>query len=212
MIKAVLFDFWGTIVENGTFSPLRQTYVILRVNMPFSSFVQRFEEAFMTKKFEDLSSALKSAIGAFPGLEPSPFVIEKLIGIWNKNRLLAKPFPETTAVLEELKTKGLKIGLISNADCFSIEPLLERFDLAKYFDAMHLSWQTGFLKTNPKSFEILLRQLGVSKDETLMVGDSLETDIEGARKAGIRAILIDRKGKRDYPNKIGNLNELMRFL
>ncbi|MEM4369048.1 MAG: HAD family hydrolase, partial [Candidatus Woesearchaeota archaeon] len=95
---------------------------------------------------------------------------------------------------------------------FSIEPLLERFDLAKYFDAMHLSWQTGFLKTNPKSFEILLRQLGVSKDETLMVGDSLETDIEGARKAGIRAILIDRKGKRDYPNKIGNLNELMRFL
>ncbi|MEM4366389.1 MAG: HAD family hydrolase, partial [Candidatus Woesearchaeota archaeon] len=204
--------FWGTIVENGTFSPLRQTYVILRVNMPFSSFVQRFEEAFMTKKFEDLSSALKSAIGAIPGLETSTFVIEKLIGIWNKNRLLAKPFPETTAVLEELKTKGLKIGLISNADCFSIEPLLERFDLAKYFDAMHLSWQTGFLKTNPKSFEILLRQLGVSKDETLMVGDSLETDIEGARKAGIRAILIDRKGKRDYPNKIGNLNELMRFL
>ena len=41
-----------------------------------------------------------------------------------------------------------------------------------------------------------------------MVGDSLESDIEGAQKAGIRAILLDRRGRREYPDKISNLLEL----
>ena len=211
MAKAILFDFWGTIVENGAFSPMRQSWSIMRVNMAFSPFVQKFEDSFMTTKFEDQKAAFAKIFADFD-VPPRDFVIDKMIGVWNSNRLLAKPFPETVAVLEELKKDGYKLALISNTDCFSIEPILEKFELAKYFDVIHLSYKNGLLKTNPKSFEAVLKELGVKKEDAIMVGDSLETDIEGARMAGIKAILVDRKDRRNYPEKVHDLTELKKFL
>ena len=211
MVKAVIFDFWGTIVENGTFSPLRQSWSILRVRMRFSEFVQKFEDVFMTEKFADQNAAFNKVFEEF-SLQPKQFVIDKLIGVWNKNRLLAKPFSEAVKVLDELKKKKIKIALISNADCFSVEPLLEKFDLAKYFDSVHLSYTKGYLKTNPKSFEAILKELKLKPEDVLMVGDSLQTEIEGAKKAGIKPILLDRRGRRDYPEKIADLTGLKEFL
>ena len=211
MIKAVLFDFWGTLVENGTYSPLRQTYNILRVRMSFSEFVRLFEAAVMTHNFEDQASAFAQAFEVF-GLQPKDFLIEKLIGVWNSNKLLAKPYEETTRVLEMLKEKGIKIALISNTPTSSTETVLEKYDLAKYFDAIVLSHDTGYLKSDPQMFDLALEKLGVSKDEAIMVGDSVESDIAGAENAGIKGVLIDRKGTRDHEYKMGNLAEIENFL
>ena len=125
MVQAILFDFWGTLVENGIFpSPVRQVRYILRLRMPFQEFIVKFEEAFMLKKYETLKEAFENVCKAFD-VNPPPFVIEKLIGMWNKNMLLAKPFPETIKVLEALK-KNHKLAIISNTDSFSLEPVLNQ--------------------------------------------------------------------------------------
>ena len=50
--------------------------------------------------------------------------------------------------------------------------------------------------------------MGVSKDETIMIGDSMESDIESAKKVGIRGILVDRRNNRDYKDRVLNLREL----
>ena len=57
MVKALLFDFWGTLVEQGIYSPIKQVQDILQVRMPFSAYVARMEQAMMTSVFPDLRSA-----------------------------------------------------------------------------------------------------------------------------------------------------------
>jgi len=68
------------------------------------------------------------------------------------------------------------------------------------------------LKTNPKMYDMILKKLKVDKADTLVVGDSIETDIKGAESAGINAVLVDRRGRREFSPKIQNLEELDNFL
>ncbi|MBI4451293.1 HAD family hydrolase [Candidatus Woesearchaeota archaeon] len=175
--------------------------------MPFPRFVMQFEDVFMRKSFPDLAAAFVAAFEAFR-IPPKDWLIEKLIGIWNKNWLFAQPYPETVKVLDELRKAGFKLALVSNTCMNAVEPALEKFGLASKFDVVSLSYKTGLLKTDPEFFAEILKQLGVKKEEAVMVGDSFETDIEGATNAGIRAILVDRKNNREYAEKITSLLEL----
>ena len=211
-MKAVLFDFWGTLVENGVYpSPVRQVRRVMGLrDTPFPEFITTFEHSFMTKRFATLKDAFEESAKAF-GLEPSIPMIESLIGMWNKNTLLAKLYPESTDVLLRLKEKGVKIGLVSNTDSFSVTAVLEKYKLPELFDHINLSCDAGMLKSDPEMFATSLKALGVSKDDAVMVGDSMESDILGAQAAGIRAILIDRRNRREYEDKILNLAELERM-
>ncbi|MBI2564981.1 HAD family hydrolase [Candidatus Woesearchaeota archaeon] len=210
MIKAILFDFWGTLVENGTYSPLRQSYEILRARMRFGDFVAIFEDVLMTKSYPDQTAAFTEVLKVFK-VPIKQLIIDKLIAVWNKNIILAKPYEETIEVLQKLKEKEFKLAIVSNTPSFSIEQVLDKYDMKQYFDGFFLSYKLGVLKTNVGMFSTAIQTLNVSKEEVIMVGDSLETDIAGAQKAGIRAVLIDRKNKREFPDKIVTLSELENF-
>jgi HAD superfamily hydrolase (TIGR01549 family) len=98
-------------------------------------------------------------------------------------------FEDALPVLEELRAAQLRLGLVSNG----IRDLREfvvhhRLDV----DAVIGSRAHGFVKPHPTIFQAALEQLGVDPAEAVMVGDSLEEDVEGARALGLRAILIDR--------------------
>jgi putative hydrolase of the HAD superfamily len=207
MVRAIIFDFWGTLVENGIHpSPVNQVKYILRLRMTFREFVVRFEEAMMTKEYNDLNEAFSAVCTEF-NVKPHDFVMEKLVGMWNKNELLGKPFFETIEMLEYLKESGFKLGLISNTNP-TIQRVLDKYDLHKYFDAEVMSYQEGKLKTDPELFNKLIERLQVTKDQTVMIGDSIQTDVLGSRAAGIRSILLDRMNKRKFSPKIRNLREL----
>jgi len=211
MKKAVLFDFWGTLVQQGAYSPLKQTYRMMCPRMHFGEFVEQFERVAMTKPYDDQMQMFRDAFDAM-GLRAQDWIIEKLVGIWNKNKLLAQPYPETIETLEMLKKKGVKIAIVSNTPKLSVDGVLEKFGFDKLFDAVCFSYDAGYLKTDPELFEIALEKLGVAKEDAVMVGDSLETDIVGAENAGVTAVLIDRKGTREYKNKIQSLVEIEKFL
>jgi len=208
MIKTIIFDFWGTVVENGIFpSPVRQAKDIMELhNMQFPDFIVNFEQALMTRKFKDLYEGFTAVCEAFK-VEPKKEMLDRMVGMWNKNTILAKPFPETTKVLEELG-KDYKLVLMSNTDCFSLNSVVEKYDLKKYFKKIFLSFETGTLKTNPEMFEIAMKKLRAKKEESLMVGDSIESDVMAAKAAGINAVLVDRRNMRDFSNKITNLEQL----
>jgi putative hydrolase of the HAD superfamily len=211
MVQAILFDFWGTLVENGVNpSPVRQVKYFLRLNMAFHDFITTFEESFMLKKHSTLREGFDAVCTAFD-IHPPEFIIEKCIGMWNKNMLLAKPFPETIALLEELKKK-YKLALLSNTDNFSLEPVLDKFDLRKYFDVIILSCDAGHLKSDVKMFDEAVKKLGVKKKDCLMVGDSIESDMASAEKAKIASVLVDRNERQTFEKKIKTLEELNTFL
>jgi HAD superfamily hydrolase (TIGR01493 family) len=210
MVKAIIFDLQGTLVENGVYpSPVKQVRYILGIMQSFHEYVPEFEKVFMTKCYDSLSEGFKEVAAHFD-LEPPEYVIEKLVGVWNKNKLLSKVFPETIDVLTELK-KDHKLILVANIDCFS-KDIIEKYSLGQYFDHIFLSCDTGFLKTDPRLFEMVLEKSGLDKKDALMVGDSMESDIKSAEEAGITAVLVDRNNRMAYGRRISNLIGIKDYL
>ena len=67
----------------------------------------------------------------------------------------------------------------------------------------------GKTKPHETIFRRMLELLGVEAGEAVMVGDTLEDDIEGARAVGMRAILVDREGRYpDHPERLEDLRSL----
>jgi putative hydrolase of the HAD superfamily len=98
-------------------------------------------------------------------------------------------FEDALPVLDELRGAGLRIGLVSNG----IRDLTEF--VAHHgldVDAIVDSRTHGRVKPHPTIFQAALELLGVAAADSVMVGDSLEEDVEGARALGMRAILVDR--------------------
>jgi putative hydrolase of the HAD superfamily len=112
-------------------------------------------------------------------------------------------YEDALPVLAELKHLGLLIGLVTNGQR-DLEEFVVHHGLE--VDAMVGSRLHGRIKPHPSIFAAALRALDVKPEETAMVGDSFEDDIEGARSLGIRAILLDRDGLRpDEPERIDTL-------
>ena len=100
-------------------------------------------------------------------------------------------YDDVTPVLHELSARGLKVGLISNSHrCLA--SFQQHFELHGLITAAISSSEHGFLKPHPSIFESALRLVGVEPDEAVMVGDSLPHDIEGARRVGMRGVLVRR--------------------
>ena len=97
--------------------------------------------------------------------------------------------------LEVLRQLSLshKLALVTNFDHPPhLHAMLPDLGLVEHFDAVVISGEVGVRKPDPTIFEIALDRLGLDRGEVIHVGDSLEDDLEGARAAGIRCVLIDR--------------------
>jgi putative hydrolase of the HAD superfamily len=100
-------------------------------------------------------------------------------------------YDEVPAVLGELAAAGIRIGLISNSHrCLA--SFQTHFELQGLISATVSSSEHGFMKPHPSIFRAALELAGVEAHESVMVGDSVKHDIEGALKAGMRAILLHR--------------------
>ena len=112
-------------------------------------------------------------------------------------------YEDVVPVIGELRRHGLKIGLVSNG-ARDIEEFVAHHDLP--VDAAVGSRSHGKVKPDPSIFLAALERLGVGADEVVMVGDTPEDDIEGARAVGIHAYLIDREDR--FPDVADRLNDL----
>ena len=104
-------------------------------------------------------------------------------------------YPEVPEVLAALRAKGVKLVVVSNWDS-SLPSLLERLGIRDSFDEVIVSAVVGVSKPDRGIFDEALRRAGVEAGAALHVGDSLTDDYHGARAAGLRALLVDRGGRR----------------
>jgi putative hydrolase of the HAD superfamily len=100
-------------------------------------------------------------------------------------------YEDAIPVLDELRRHDIRMGLISNGQR-DLEEFVTHHALD--VDAVVGSRAHGRVKPHASIFVAALRALDAEPDETAMVGDSYEDDIEGARALGIRGILLDRDG------------------
>ena len=103
--------------------------------------------------------------------------------------LSLKPYPATRRILEELRERGYRIALISNASSQeAVEETLRRLGLIDYFDAVVTSRLVGVRKPDPRIFAYTLTLLQSKPSEAVHVGDRAYEDVLGAKLAGLYAI------------------------
>jgi putative hydrolase of the HAD superfamily len=115
-------------------------------------------------------------------------------------------YDDVVPVLGLLRDAGLKLGLVSNTSR-DLGAFVRHFALD--VDAWIASGSYGKVKPSPLIFRAALDLVACKPSDALMVGDSIEDDVEGARAVGMQALLLDRAGRfPDAEERIESLAEL----
>jgi putative hydrolase of the HAD superfamily len=112
-------------------------------------------------------------------------------------------YPDVLSTLDDLRAHHLRIGLLSNT-ARDLDAFVAHHGLV--VDALLTSRVHGKTKPHEAIFREILARLRVAPAEAVMVGDSLEDDVEGAHAVGMRALLVDRD--RRFPDQPGRLDSL----
>ena len=107
-------------------------------------------------------------------------------------------FPEVPAALAALRGRGVRLAIVSNFDG-RLRDLVDGLGLAPLVDATLWSTRVGHAKPAPEIFAAATGALGVAPGNALHVGDGAIADVEGARRAGMTAILVDRRAASPAP-------------
>ncbi|BBI31636.1 HAD family hydrolase [Cohnella abietis] len=119
---------------------------------------------------------------------------KRLENIEQNQRYRWQLYPFVIDVLERLKKRGLRIGLISNWDQ-SARVLLEEHGLTSYFDQLVISSEVGFEKPSALIFQHAFKLAGVTAQQCIYVGDNYYDDVVGCSQIGLDTVLINRFGK-----------------
>jgi putative hydrolase of the HAD superfamily len=126
-------------------------------------------------------------------------------------------YEETFEVLDLLKGKYILFLITNGSPSLQNTKLKITPEIAPYFDHIIISGAFGKGKPDPSIFEHALELAGVNKEEALMVGDNLMTDILGSFKVGMKSVWINRENKEVSEEvkptyTIKNLRELISIL
>lgn len=202
MIRAVLFDVDFTLIQPGP---------MFRAE-GYHAFCTRYGIAVDPSMFEQ---AVVSAAPLLDGPEDLPYdaeifvdytrhIIEQMGGEgealdacareiyseWASNHHF-ELYDDVPAALEGLAAAGIRIGVISNSHR-PLESFLSHFDLRHVISAAVSSAEHGRLKPHPSIFQAALQLLNVAPADSVMVGDNVRQDVEGALKVGMHAVLLHR--------------------
>jgi HAD superfamily hydrolase (TIGR01549 family) len=191
-IKAIFFDLFETLISE---------YANGKRKVPRSSFVEQL--GIESKLFDQewnirQEKRMDGTYANFPSVVREIFsclgheVDEESIEAFHKERTLSKSVPfsnidvEIVHMLEQIKSCGMKIGLISNCTPEEIKAWPSS-DLAKYFDDVIFSYQVRVAKPNPAIYQLACQRMNVSPIESIFVGDGGSNELEGATKVGMSA-------------------------
>ena len=189
MIKAVIFDMIETLVTLFTGRTYFSEHIAADLGQPIEAFRKCWHETEKDRTFgkysmeEGLTITLKN-LGAY-----SP---ENVQLVCRKRReALGDTFkaipPESLWLLQTLREKGLKTGLITNT--FSDErDMILASPLYPLFDAAMISYEQGLSKPDPEIYRRAMQALNVAPEECLYVGDGGSHELQAARSLGMQAV------------------------
>ena len=115
--------------------------------------------------------------------------------IWQQAIKIPKEFvlfSDTINCLKFLKAEGMDIGIITNLRQ-DMSSLIRKLNLSEYIDFCINSEEVGFEKPDPRIFEWALKEYGAKASDCVHVGDQYFSDVQGALRAGIKPVLLDRE-------------------
>ncbi len=187
MIKAVIFDCFGVLARDG-WIPYRAKYFGDNKDL-----------------FDQVSSLQKQVDVGIVSFEDFTETISQISGVdVLTTRQLLKDNVANDDLLgyirENVKPK-YRLGMLSNAGANWLGRIFKSDDV-KMFDEIVLSFQTGFVKPDPRAYQAILDKLGLQADECVFV-DDVESYVTAAREIGMQAVWYkDFEQTRDDLNKI----------
>ena len=211
MIRSVIFDLGGTLIDFGTVSGWRameergvaalyrflagRGHTLVEVDLNdalWNGMRCGWDDAMSGRAnacLPDIIAAALARLGiALDGSTLSRAARAYATGVEQG----AVPLEGARELLSELKRRGLRVGLLSNTTWpgeFHRQEL-QAFDLIDFFDALAFSCELGAWKPNVAAYHYVTNQLSVSPAEAVFVGDALEIDVLGAQRAGLRGVWI----------------------
>jgi putative hydrolase of the HAD superfamily len=210
-IRAITFDVGGTLIE--PWPSVGHVYCEVAARHGYSNLLpadvnEHFARAWKCRVSFNHSRAAWAELvrQTFQGLirEPPDEVFFDALYRRFEHPEVWRVFDDVRPALGYLKEHGIKLGIISNWD-ERLRPLLRRFQLEHYFDAVIISCEIGATKPSPIIFTEALESLGLPAHSILHVGDSLEEDVRGAEQSGLRSILLNRRAHVETEGQIRSL-------
>lgn len=195
MIKAVLFDAYGTLCEirerHNPYKPILKAW---------PSGLAGAYEAIITRNATPAELAEEAGLDALR--------IKKIEANISAEIASICLFSDVTETLARLNKSGLKWGVISNLATPYAQPLLDLLPIAP--DACIWSFAVGYRKPEKAIYDCACKSFGLTPSEILIVGDSYENDFNAPRQLGMQAKLLSREAKQvRHPDQIDDLSFLI---
>lgn len=192
--KAIIFDLFGTLIENYTVQGYDRTLAEMAAVLaaPRDGFAQLWRESYYARNVGTLATVEANVVHVCQqiGLRPEQSQISAATAI--RRDLTARALvatEETIDTLAELKSLGYRIGLVS--DCSSEVPLLwESTPFASLIESPIFSCAVGIKKPDQRIYELACKHLDVEPRECVYVGDGGSGELSGAAAVGMYPILI----------------------
>jgi HAD superfamily hydrolase (TIGR01509 family) len=185
-IKAMLFDFEGTLVDfQWKLSPAIEETLEMLWEMGFA------KDRILSRKY---STLMTEAMEVAPEIGVSPDHVREKIGclydLYDEDALTRWALrPRVKDFLYLIRGKGIRTALVSNVGRKTLTEALSKLCLTEFFDVVLSRNDVQHPKPKPDVLNLALARLGISKDYSMLVGDSLD-DLNAAKNAGIRIMII----------------------
>lgn len=202
MIKAVVFDLDHTLFDR--YATIKKLVPQLRKHFDLGDgitdeyFIQELSYAdkhFVHKGWEGIYNHLVSK-GIFKTL---PGFAEYTEIVLRHFRHIAEKYDFAEPTLKKIKSKGYKIGLITNGSHELQYKKLGMLELTDLFDEIIVSGDTPYQKPDERIFLMMAEKMGVEPSEMMYVGDHPLNDVDGSRKAGCVSVWVKTTGTWIFP-------------
>lgn len=185
--RAVLFDLDGTLLD--TIADLADAANLMLSELGRPARSQDEIHSFVGKGIPNLVRRCMTE-----GTAATEGEIDAAVAVFRRhyavvNGVNSRPYPGVTELLAALRARALPLAVVTNkAEAFTL-PLLERMDIAHYFDTVVSGDTLPVKKPDPAVVMLACERLGVAPDEALMIGDSAN-DALAAQGAGMPVLLV----------------------
>ncbi len=217
-LKAVMFDLDGTLMDLKYASELAlrdvwEKFPYLRIqdfhevelrHKDLLEFFHRQTQEGNMSMDESRMRRFKALLSFYKGSDATDEEAIEASAIYRKKYVESeRAIPGTIELLHRLRSLGIKIAVITNN---AVEEQMRKICKCGFeglIDVLVISEEVGISKPHPEIFQITLERLGCEAHETIMIGDSIEYDVEGAMGLDIRAIWVNNfKHKNPDPERI----------